>query len=121
MTHDTGIQPEEVNLLEKQIEELSRLIPNDHTAKELERLRKRLEKLRKEAFSKLTPWQRIQLSRHPQRPYVQDFINLIFQNYVEMHGDRRFKDDPAMIGGMATFRGEPCIVLGTQKRRDTQQ
>ena len=121
VTDDTGIQREEVNLLEKQIEEISRLIPNAHTAMDLERLRKRLEKLRKEVFSKLTPWQRIQLSRHPQRPYVQDFIDLIFQNYVELHGDRRFKDDPAMIGGMATFHGEPCIVLGTQKGRDTKQ
>src|SRR5437867_5366763 len=121
VTDDTGIQREEVNLLEKQIEEISRLIPNAHTAMDLERLRKRLEKLRKEVFSKLTPWQRIQLSRHPQRPYVQDFIDLIFQNYVEMHGDQRLKDDPAMIGGMATFHGEPCIVLGTQKGRDTKQ
>ena len=121
MTDDTRIRREEVNLLEKQIEELSKLVPDDHTADELDRLRKRLEKLRKDVFSKLTPWQRVQLSRHSQRPYVQDFIDLIFQNYVELHGDRRFKDDPAMIGGMATFHGEPCIVLGTQKGRDTKQ
>jgi acetyl-CoA carboxylase carboxyl transferase subunit alpha len=121
MVEDKGIQREEVNSLERQIEELSSLIPNDNTARELERLQKRLEKLRKEVFSKLTPWQKVQISRHPQRPYVQDFINLIFQDYIELHGDRRFEDDPALIGGMATFHGEPCIVLGTQKGRDTKQ
>jgi acetyl-CoA carboxylase carboxyl transferase subunit alpha len=121
MVDDNGTQREEVNSLERQIEELSNLIPSDNTARELERLQKRLEKLRKEVFSKLTPWQKVQISRHPQRPHVQDFINLIFQDYIELHGDRRFEDDPALIGGMATFHGEPCIVLGTQKGRDTKQ
>jgi acetyl-CoA carboxylase carboxyl transferase subunit alpha len=121
MVDDNGTQREEVNSLERQIAELSNLIPSDNTARELERLQKRLEKLRKEVFSKLTPWQKVQISRHPQRPHVQDFINLIFQDYIELHGDRRFEDDPALIGGMATFHGEPCIVLGTQKGRDTKQ
>ena len=69
----------------------------------------------------LTPWQRIKLARHPQRPHVKDFINFIFQDYSELHGDRRYADDPAMIGGMACFHGEPCIVLGTQKGRNTKQ
>ena len=69
----------------------------------------------------LTPWQRIELARHPQRPHVKDFINIIFQDYSEIHGDRRYADDPAMIGGMACFHGEPCMVLGTQKGRDTKQ
>jgi acetyl-CoA carboxylase carboxyl transferase subunit alpha len=121
MMDDDGIQREEVNSLERQIEELSSLIPSDNNARELERLQKRLEKLRKEIFSKLTPWQKVQISRHPQRPHVQDFINLIFRDYIELHGDRRFEDDPALIGGMANFHGEPCIVLGTQKGRDTKQ
>lgn len=112
---------EEVDHLERQIEEFSKLVPDDTTAKELERLRKRLEKLRKEVFSKLTPWQKVQLSKHPQRPFVQDFIELIFENFVELFGDRRFGDDPAMVGGMASFHGEPCIVVGTQKGRDTKQ
>ena len=78
MMDDDGIQREEVNSLERQIEELSSLIPSDNNARELERLQKRLEKLRKEIFSKLTPWQKVQISRHPQRPHVQDFVNLIF-------------------------------------------
>jgi len=121
MADDTGVQREEVNELEKQIEELSKLIPNDGTAKELERLKKRLERLRKEVFSRLTPWQRIQIARHPQRPHFLDFVGFLFENFTELHGDRRFKDDPAMPGGIATFHGEPCVVLGTQKARETKQ
>jgi acetyl-CoA carboxylase carboxyl transferase subunit alpha len=112
---------EEVNELERQIEELSKLIPDDNTARELDRLRRRLEKLRKEVFSRLTPWQRVQLARHLQRPIVPEFIELIFEDFVELYGDRRFADDPAMIGGIAKFHGEPCLVLGTHKGRDTKQ
>jgi acetyl-CoA carboxylase carboxyl transferase subunit alpha len=121
MADDTANQRDEVEQLEKQILELSRLVPNSKTAKELEGLRGRLRRLRREVFSKLTPWHRVQLSRHPRRPHVQDFIDLIFQDYSPLHGDRRFGDDPAMVGGMARFHGEPCIVLGTQKGRDTKQ
>lgn len=121
MTDNPGNEREEVDHLERQIEELSKLIPNDNTARELDRLRRRLEKLRKEVFSKLTPWQRVQLARHPQRPIVPDFIAEIFEDFVELHGDRRFEDDPAMIGGMARFHGEPCLVIGTHKGRDTKQ
>jgi acetyl-CoA carboxylase carboxyl transferase subunit alpha len=120
-TDKTGAQREEVNQLEKQIEELSKLIPNDRTAKELERLKKRLDRLRKEVFSRLTPWQRVQLSRHPQRPHFFEFVSFLFENFAELHGDRRFKDDPAMAGGLASFHGEPCVVVGTQKARDTKQ
>ncbi len=112
---------EEVDQLEKQIEELSKLIPDDSTARELERLKRRLEKLGKEIFAKLTPWQKVKLAKHPQRPYVLDYVELIFEDFMELHGDRRFEDDPAMIGGMASFHGEPCMVIGTQKGRDTKQ
>src|SRR5262245_16622773 len=119
MTDDPENQRQEVNDLERQIEELSKLVPNDNTARELDRLRRRLEKLRKEVFSKLTPWQRVQLARHPQRPIVPDFIELIFEDFVELCGDRRFAEDPAMIGGMAKFHGEACLVVGTNKGRDT--
>jgi len=121
VTDDTLNQREEVEHLEKKIQEVSHLLPNNNTAKELDRLRSRLDYLRREIFSKLTPWHRVQLSRHPQRPHVQDFINLIFEDYTQLHGDRYYADDPAMIGGMARFHGEPCIVLGTQKGRDTKQ
>jgi len=111
----------EVDRLERQIEELSKLVPNDNTAGELERMRRRLERLRKEIYSKLTPWQRVQLARHSQRPVVPDFIDLIFEDFTELHGDRRFEDDPAMVGGMARFHGEPCVVIGTHKGKDTKQ
>jgi len=121
MTDEPENERKEVNDLEKQIEELSKLVPNDNTARELDRLRRRLEKLRKEVFSKLTPWQRVQLARHPQRPIVPDFIELIFEGFVELCGDRRFAEDPAMIGGIAKFHGEACLVVGTNKGRDTKQ
>ena len=121
MAEDTGTQREEVVSLEKQIEELSRLVPDDNSARELERLQRRLEKLRREVFSRLTPWQRVQLARHPQRPHFLDYVALIFEDFSELHGDRRFEDDPALIGGMAFYHGEPCVVLGTQKGRDTKQ
>ena len=121
MTDEPENERKEVNDLERQIEELSKLVPNDNTARELDRLRRRLEKLRKEVFSKLTPWQRVQLARHPQRPIVPDFIELIFEGFVELCGDRRFAEDPAMIGGIAKFHGEACLVVGTNKGRDTKQ
>ncbi len=121
MTEDNSDEREEVNTLEKQIQELSGILPDDNTARELERLQRRLDKLRKEVFSKLTPWQRVQISRHPQRPHFLDYVNLIFQGFSELHGDRRFEDDPALVGGMALFHGKPCMVIGTQKGRDTKQ
>jgi acetyl-CoA carboxylase carboxyl transferase subunit alpha len=121
MANEITPEREEVDQLQKQIEELSKLIPDDSTARELERLRKRLEKLGKEIFAKLTPWQKVKLAKHPQRPYVLDYVELIFEDFMELHGDRRFEDDPAMIGGMASFHGEPCLVIGTQKGRDTKQ
>ncbi len=114
-------QREEVQQVEQKIHELSLLNPSDQSALELERLQRQLDKLRKEVYARLTPWQRVQLARHPQRPHVLDLINLIFADFSELHGDRRFEDDEAMVGGMALFHGEPCMVIGTQKGRDTKQ
>lgn len=121
MTDEAGSQRDEVVSLEKQIEELSSLVPDDNTGQELERLQRRLEKLRKEVFSRLTPWQRVQIARHPQRPHFMDYVGMIFEDFSELHGDRRFEDDPALVGGMAFYHGEPCLVIGTQKGRDTKQ
>ncbi len=121
MVNDTANQRNEVEHLEQQIQELSRQLPSENTANDLETLRRRLHRLRREVSAKLTSWHRVQLSRHPRRPHVQDFIELIFSDFSPLHGDRRFADDPAMIGGMARFHGEPCMVLGTQKGRDTEQ
>lgn len=121
MANDTANQRHEVEHLERQIQELSRQAPSDDSAKELETLRRRLDHLRRQSPAELTSWHRVQLSRHPRRPHVQDFIDLIFSGFSPLHGDRRYADDPAMIGGMARFQGEPCMVLGTQKGRDTEQ
>ncbi len=121
MANDTANQRHEVEHLERQIQELSRQTPSDDSAKHLETLRRRLDHLRRQSSTELTSWHRVQLSRHPRRPHVQDFIEFIFTDFSPLHGDRRFADDPAMIGGMARFHGEPCMVLGTQKGRDTEQ
>ena len=121
MANDTANQRHEVEHLQRRIQELSRRPPSDDGAKDLEALRRRLHGLRRESSAELTSWHRVQLSRHPRRPHVQDFIDLVFSDFSPLHGDRRFADDPAMIGGMARFHGEPCVVLGTQKGRDTEQ
>ena len=121
MANDTVNRRHEVEHLQRQIQGLSRRPPSDDSARDLEALRRRLDGLRQESSAELTSWHRVQLSRHPRRPHVQDFIDLIFSDFSPLHGDRRFADDPAMIGGMARFQGEPCMVLGTQKGRDTEQ
>lgn len=71
-----------------------------------------------EIYSSLTPWQRVQLARHPERPYTLDYIEHMFTNFVELSGDRRFRDDKAIVGGFAKFQGKPVMVIGTQKGRD---
>lgn len=90
-------------------------------AKERDRLRRKLEKLRAEVFEDLDDWQRVQLARHPRRPYALDHIERIFDGFQELHGDRAFGDDPAIVGGMAWLEGRPVMVLGQQKGRDTKQ
>jgi acetyl-CoA carboxylase carboxyl transferase subunit alpha len=121
MANDTANQRHEVERLQRRIQALSRQPSSDGTAKDLEALRRRLDGLRRESSPELTSWHRVQLSRHPRRPHVQDFIELVFSDFAPLHGDRRFADDPAMIGGMARFHGDPCMVLGTQKGRNTEQ
>ncbi|MBW2186181.1 MAG: acetyl-CoA carboxylase carboxyltransferase subunit alpha [Deltaproteobacteria bacterium] len=88
---------------------------------ELQKLEKKAEKLREEIFSKLTRWQRTQLARHPGRPFTLDFVEHVFTDWFEMHGDRNFADDPALVCGFARFEGQPCAVIGHQKGRDTKQ
>jgi acetyl-CoA carboxylase carboxyl transferase subunit alpha len=80
-----------------------------------------VEELRRDFYAHLASWQRVQLARHPQRPYTDDFIRLLFENFSEIHGDRNFADDPALITGMAWFRGRPVLIVGNQKGRDTKQ
>ncbi|MBD3333838.1 acetyl-CoA carboxylase carboxyltransferase subunit alpha [candidate division GN15 bacterium] len=88
---------------------------------EIVSLQKKLEKLREEIYSNLTRWQKVQLSRHPKRPYTLDYVRMIMTDFVELHGDRGYADDPAMVGGFANLDGKPVMVVGQQKGRDTKQ
>ncbi len=87
---------------------------------EVERLRKRVNTLGKEIFEKLDPWQRVQLARHPRRPTTNDYIGLIFDNFLELHGDRQYRDDPSLVCGIAWVGDRPVTVIGHQKGRDTK-
>jgi acetyl-CoA carboxylase carboxyl transferase subunit alpha len=85
------------------------------------KLEKKASKLREEIFSKLTRWQRTQLARHMNRPFTLDYVEYIFTDWFEVHGDRNFRDDPALVCGFARLDGEPCVVIGHQKGRDTKE
>jgi acetyl-CoA carboxylase carboxyl transferase subunit alpha len=109
--------------LEGKIEEL-RFVQDDSAvdiSEEIERLQKKSQTLTKDIYSKLTAWQIAQVARHPQRPYTLDYIPNLFTDYEELHGDRSYGDDPAIVGGLARFNGQPCMVIGHQKGRDTKE
>lgn len=107
--------------LEKKIEELNELSLGDEVLKpEIDRLRKKADQLRESIFSNLTRWQRVQLARHPDRPYTLDYIDLITEEFIELHGDRYFADDKAMVGGLAKIAGHNVMIIGQQKGRDTK-
>jgi acetyl-CoA carboxylase carboxyl transferase subunit alpha len=109
--------------LEKQIEELRRVAGDRqvNVAEELAPLEKKLLELREEIYRSLTPWQRVQVARNPKRPFTSELINLIFTDFIELHGDRAFRDDPAIIGGWARLDGETVMVMGQQRGRDTKE
>ncbi len=88
---------------------------------EIRRLQKKSQLLTKEIYGKLTSWQIAQVARHPQRPYTLDYVNGLFSDFRELHGDRTYSDDPAIVGGLARFNGQPCMVIGHQKGRDTKE
>jgi acetyl-CoA carboxylase carboxyl transferase subunit alpha len=109
--------------LESKIEEL-RYVQDESAldiSEEIERLQKKSKALTKDIYAKLTPWQISQVARHPQRPYTLDYINALFTDFEELHGDRHFGDDPAIVGGLARFNGQPVMVIGHQKGRDTKE
>jgi acetyl-CoA carboxylase carboxyl transferase subunit alpha len=109
--------------LETRIEEL-RFVQEDSAAdisEEIQRLTKRSQSLTKDIYGKLTPWQVAQVARHPQRPYTLDYVQMLFTHFEELHGDRAFADDPSIVGGLARFADEPCVVIGHQKGRDTKE
>lgn len=109
--------------LEAKIDELRRI--SDHSeiniADEIERLRSKCHALTESIFSNLTPWQISQLARHPQRPYLLDYIERIFTDFQELHGDRLYADDHAIIGGIGRFNGRSVMIIGQQKGRDTKE
>ncbi|MFH1478666.1 MAG: acetyl-CoA carboxylase carboxyltransferase subunit alpha [Candidatus Omnitrophota bacterium] len=109
--------------LELKIAELKSLAADGSIdlSEEIKKLESRLEKVRKEIFESLTPWQKIQLARHPKRPYTYDYINMIMVDFVEIHGDRMFQDDKSIVGGFAKIDGEKVMVIGHQKGRDTKE
>jgi acetyl-CoA carboxylase carboxyl transferase subunit alpha len=129
MAHKNKIQPSAVpgdrelaiERLEKDVEELRQLANSPMAEAELERIRQQVAELRHEFYSHLGPWQRAQIARHPQRPYTLDLIGLLFTDFVELHGDRAYGDDKAIVAGLAKFHGRPIAVIGHQKGRDTKQ
>jgi acetyl-CoA carboxylase carboxyl transferase subunit alpha len=109
--------------LESKIDEL-RYVQNESAvdiSEEIDRLSKKSLLLTKDIYSGLTPWQVTQIARHPQRPYTLDYVAEVFTDFQELHGDRAFADDQSIIGGMARFNGQSCIVIGQQKGRDTKE
>ena len=109
--------------LERRIEDLKALSgePGPEAQEELQRLERKADRLRREIYSKLTRWQRVKLARHPRRPYTLDYLKLIAPNFMELHGDRRFGDDPAIVGGLAVIDDLPLVIIGHQKGRDTKE
>ncbi len=109
--------------LDAKIEEL-RFVQDDSAvdiSEEIDRLSKKSQQLTKDIYAKLTPWQVSQIARHPQRPYTLDYVREIFTDFHELHGDRSFADDLAIVGGLARFNGQSCMVIGHQKGRDTKE
>ena len=107
--------------LQKEIDTLAGFPGDPEKEKELERLRERLDETRREVFAKLTPWQKTLVARHPNRPYTLDYIQALFTDWTEVHGDRRYADDPALICGFALYKGRAVAVVGHQKGHDTKQ
>ncbi|HEV2329260.1 MAG TPA: carboxyl transferase domain-containing protein, partial [Verrucomicrobiae bacterium] len=111
--------------LQKKLDEL-REHPEKHSLgisfeEEIQLIEKKIEETRRQIFTNLTPWQRVQLARHPQRPYTLDYIKLAFSAFEELHGDRSFAEDRAMVGGFAKLGDHSVMVIGIQKGRDTKE
>jgi acetyl-CoA carboxylase carboxyl transferase subunit alpha len=109
--------------LEQKIDEL-RYVQDESAvdiSDEIEQLRKKSQQLTKDIYAQLTPWQITRIARHPDRPYTLDYIRTLFTHFTELHGDRHFADDLSIVGGLARLSGQPCVVLGHQKGRDTKE
>lgn len=119
---DPKTTQQELQSLERRLEELEREGREDRSVlEEIDRLKRRLATLRDELYRKRTAWEKVELARHPQRPYTLDYVKLLFDGFSELHGDRGFADDRAIVCGMARFHGEPVLLVGHQKGRDTKE
>lgn len=118
MSSDPTQFEEPILRLRRQIEEATAA---DADPAQIDELQAKLTKVAQEIYAKLTPWQKTLVARHPQRPYTLDFIASLFEEWSEIHGDRKFSDDPAIVGGFARFHGQPVAVIGHQKGRNTKE
>ncbi len=112
---------EEIEKLERELADLQRMTRPDVPSPELDRLRGEVSKLRRDFYENMGAWQRTLLARHPQRPYMMDYVRILFEDFHELHGDRAYGDDAAMVTGFARYRGRPVVLVGQQKGRDTKQ
>ena len=111
----------EIEKLEKELADMRLTTRPDIRSSDLDRLRVEVAELRRDFYDHLGAWQRTLLARHAQRPYMMDYVRLLFENFQELHGDRAFGDDAAMVTGLARYKGRPVVVIGQQKGRDTKQ
>lgn len=112
---------EPVAILQKEIEALSMLPTTEERSRDIARLQRRIESIRADIYSRLGPWQRVQVARHPARPATLDYVERLFTEFVEIHGDRRFADDHAIVTGFARYKEQPVLIVGHQKGSDTKQ
>jgi len=120
MSDDAAFE-EPILKLRQRIEELAALPDDAAHRREVEKLQEKLDRLTREIYASLTPWQKTLVARHPARPYTLDYIQALTTEFVELHGDRKFADDAAIVAGLANFRGRPVAVVGHQKGRDTKE
>src|SRR5205823_6599966 len=112
---------EPIAALLKEIDALNELPRTDARERQVDTLRRRIDVVRRDLYASLTAWQRVQVARHPERPCLDDFIKLLFTDFVEIHGDRRFADDHAIMTGFARYKGQPVLLVGHVKGRDTKE
>ncbi len=112
---------EPIAALLKELDEVARLPRTDASERQMEALRRRIESVRADLYRTLTPWQRVQVARHPNRPGFEDFIGRLFTGFLEIHGDRHFADDHAIMAGFAEYKGAPVLVVGHVKGTDTKE
>ena len=118
---EKDVRKVELEKLERELADLRQIERRGPPSAELDRLRNEVAQLRRDFYENMGAWQRTLLARHPQRPYMMDYVRILFEDFHELHGDRAFGDDAAMVTGFAKFRGRPVMLVGQQKGRDTKQ